>query len=1002
MRNELFLLAVVSLCSALIDPPIEDVMGHNRQLAANTQELLHSNVFNEPMRAPSLNDPTFFRYARILTLNPAVNSTVTGSEDEYHPELIWLFTENHASSITEIDGQVVGYEANFTISMYNDLQLGWDRSQPNPWDIVVYDPIDEQGNPTGASDWTVGPGIVSPSWSDTEPTITQYTPPKEGGCSKTIITRNYGEAKMKSATADYTLDGIIRKEGDSYAYDTAAESVLLADDGGTFVNPSPVPFKKSGLCAFASYISGFILGDMIDLSCDENTLAKASPRPGGVYNLTVHNLTVVKPRLDVALYATFTIDYEEHGVRYFENKDGGCESEEWDSNGTIALSSSDSKSYEVQNRYSTVIPYSPSFMNFSANTSEDVIYYFTYLSNSELYKYYSRMDGKTGNAYYFDGFNVTSDSYGTQFIEAGQVDHANLLPEDPESANNYTGPIRLLMNRTGFHLRSPNEINNMTYNYSNVYNIKDVYFNLTPGWHHADILLYTWWGDYSVPSDIYARKTTILDVFAASSGTGTVDGVCHLKDRDGQPVAGREVMLTIGNATKTAVTDGSGNCRAPFQFDTSIGTITADFKGDGSYLPSKGDSAFSTGKPLLSPSDNPFVLLLIAIMGLGFVSMMAAQGAMGRFSPLGGIPAMKKEPGKKMVRVKQGKELALSVAAALTGGATAPAAQAAAKEVAKKEAAKQAARQVAKKEIEKKMKQEMMDKGGKKAGKGLDKKAGDRLAKKRMAAGGPPGKPDDKKDRYGALKKSVGRVDQSIRERTDRVFEQSRTDKIGELKRNLDTKNPVEVEILEKSSDKLGNTKMYIVKQEAWNSEIIKIAQESNIVVNNPSTVYGFHDRMTNEIFISEERAKNILTTEKTMRHEVDHVVSKYDPWLLDEGHAEYSAKNSMGDRFNSDLVSYRYPLGSYEILVDLAGEQPVTNHSAYVGGMEELKGKIIERYKDKMAPDDLERRFDSIVNSRSGSSEEAFRDSLKLYVELEPKKFDAMLEKVKKIGDLV
>jgi|GEM_PF-6096460 len=47
---------------------------------------------------------------------------------------------------------------------------------------------------------------------------------------------------------------------------------------------------------------------------------------------------------------------------------------------------------------------------------------------------------------------------------------------------------------------------------------------------------------------------------------------------------------------------------------------------------------------------------------------------------------------------------------------------------------------------------------------------------------------------------------------------------------------------------------------------------------------------------------------------------------ILTEGHTAISAKMQIGKRFHPTLVTYAYPMKTYEILADLAGKTPQNN----------------------------------------------------------------------------
>ena len=744
-KAELFLLLALCLSHALIDPPLQSVMEHNKAIAP--QEVIHVNVFEEPERLPSLNNPTLFYYVKILTLNPAVNKSVVGNHPDLHPNLIILVAENHVSTLTEKNGRLEGYKGKIWLKQYTQSEIGWQGSN---WYVTIGS--DESGNATIG--YQEGDEPVY-TWLDPIPEVIGYEEPEEegDGCTKTVITRTYGDLFTDSVTAYYSVDGLARSSGGSMTYETASQSVTLAENGSSITNPSEAPFKEPGWLCMLSSLSGYVLGGMVDLQCEDPLLSRASPYPSGVFNVTTRNITIVQPALNVSVYAYFRIPYHEHGISCSET-DLGCECDEWDSDGYVTIGASDSDSYLVQNDYFSLLPYSPSFLNASANTSENPIYYFSLLSNSEAYKYYSKIDGKIGNAYYYQNFDVHSDAFGTQFIDAFPLGHADLLAEDPESANNYSGERRILKSINGRYLRSPTEINNLTYNYSNIYNNEEVYYNLTPGPHSIDLLFYSYWGNITEPTRIYSRMNTQLAVAAAPIGQGQAEVRCNLADRWGKPLAGKIIVMSLGGATRYATSDGSGMAREIFSVNGSVATASARFSGDDLYLPSDGSRIFGTGNPIDFGQgiriDNPMIILLLGLLaGIGVMNMISPGNSVlpiGKFFPFAKGPE-----GKKMIRVKKGKELAVSVAMAVaTGGAGAAAASKIGEEAVKKKAAEDAAR----KELEKRVKMEM-DKGagkegiGKSASKKMDqtKTEKDLKKKKMQIGGGAPGKPgdDDKK-----------------------------------------------------------------------------------------------------------------------------------------------------------------------------------------------------------------------------------------------------------------
>ncbi|MDD5340225.1 MAG: Ig-like domain-containing protein [Candidatus ainarchaeum sp.] len=651
---------------------------HNRGIAP--QGIQHQNFLNYSEKEPTLGDPTTFFYVEILTLTPSVNMSVTS---RLHPELIWLVTESHNSTVTE------GYD--------------------------------------------------------------------NGYCDKRIVRRHFDEMKPKNVVAFYTLDGLIEKVGNETLYNTANRTVVLADNETPVVGHSEVPFKPSFLCTMMAFFSKYILGDMIDLNCYEESLARASPYATGVYNFTVRNRTIVAPHLSVALQGEFTMDYTEDGLEE-HMEDGECETDTWDGNGTITLAASDFASYEVQNDYMTIIPYLPGAFSLSGNTSEDVLYHASLLSTSSLYKYYSKMDGKTAGAYYIHSFNVTEDGYGTQFILANLTNHAGLLPEDPESQNNYTGAHRILYLIQASGLRSPTEMNNLSYNYSRIYDIEEVFYNVSNGEHEALLEFYTWFGDYSAPSDIHVSSGTVLALQASAIGD-TVVVACTLMSRN-KPVAGQPVELRVDGQTLVAMTNALGVCTATFDTGGAQGVV-GEFKGTPELLPSSATYALFTSKPMAIAADFSIgnfglLLLLAGLFAFSFLSLARSFNPMGGGAFMGDVfgkffPFAKRPgQGKKMIRVKKGKELAISMAAAVaTGGAGGAVAGKTAAKKAAAEAAKKKAAEAARKAKELRVRRELSEKGAVGSIKKREKKGEEKSRTGRAFGGiGEPGRDKRKNDAW--------------------------------------------------------------------------------------------------------------------------------------------------------------------------------------------------------------------------------------------------------------
>lgn len=547
-----------------------------------------------------------------------------------------------------------------------------------------------------------------------------------GDCGSYERKRSFGDARLENVTAYYTLDGILHDEGGNYTFLTVNQTQILASNG-SFQNPVAVPFQRNPACSLAENLLGFMFGQEMDLSCNEESLFRASPYPNGTINLTHRDAGLMNPRLNVSLDAVLAIDYDEYW-HSCQKDTKGCECDSGEDNGTLLLPYHDNQSYEVQNDRMTMLVYSPDLEQLDANTSQDVVYHVSLLSTADLYKYYSVMDNGTASAYYVRSFDVVNDSYGTQFIISNVTNHSGLLPEDPMALDNYTGAHSLDSFIWGMALRSPTEFNNRSYNYSRVYDIKDTFETMAPGAHQARLEFFTYFGNYTALSNVSVRLRTNLTLQVVSYGGGQVMVLCALTG-NGSVLAGQEVELNLGDENRGVVTDGSGSCSSLFDYNTSFGTVYATYPESSVYLPSIAQIPFSTGVSFNlggSLISNNFALLLIlsSLLAFSFLGMArSAGGAPGlnvaqfySFAP-SGIPKA-----EKTVRVKKGNELAVSVAMAVTaGGAGAAAGAKVGEEAARKKMMKDAAQ----KEMDKKVKQAMAESEGKKSGKGVKKKCGD-------------------------------------------------------------------------------------------------------------------------------------------------------------------------------------------------------------------------------------------------------------------------------------
>jgi len=458
----------------------------------------------------------------------------------------------------------------------------------------------------------------------------------DSGHCREWIERTYDDLEIVNVTAYYELDGLIEKEGNTTIFNTANVTETLADNE-TFRNgeDAKVPFEKGLWCQVVGIVSEFILGDMIDLGCYEESLAYASPYPQGVFNLTVRNLTVVNPRLNVTLKGDFRINYTERGERCsWDGED--CDCEGVDNEGSIPYSRSDFDSYEIQNDYITVIPYSPRFLNLSGPVSDEVFYHLSLHSNSDLYKYYSVIDEETASAYYLKTFEVVEDGAGIRHIIANETYHKGLLPEDPYELSNYSGNSSLLITEQDMALRNPYEINNQSYNYSRVYLIKDVIYNLTPGEHHVDLEFFTYFGNYTAESDITARYRTVLSIQAMAKEDG-VHVQCSLKANN-TGIAGQPVQFDVEGQKKTFTTNGNGTCEGIIQTNLTSGTVRAFYEGSGLYSPSSAEFPFMRTRSVdlgINFLGNNIGLLLL-LCGLVAFSIMGLMQTVALGGPIAG------------------------------------------------------------------------------------------------------------------------------------------------------------------------------------------------------------------------------------------------------------------------------------------------------------------------------------------------------------------------------
>ncbi|MBN1169855.1 hypothetical protein JXA56_02430 [Candidatus Micrarchaeota archaeon] len=915
-KSEFFLLLVLSLSFALIDPPVQEVYDHNVAIAP--QHVVSSNVFQRSVRTPTLNDPTIFLYVNVMTLNPSVNETVTA---KYHPQLIWLAAENHVPTITEING-VSQYDQDIVFTEPTIIWVIEESESSGPVSAVE---VDENGNFQilyYGSGVNLVPQIIYHAPIIEEPEIPE-------GCERTVITRDYDDLEIESVVAYYTLRGVLYNDSGKYSYLNVTDSTLLAGKESLYNNPADVPFKPSVSCTFLAFVNEYIFGDMIDLDCNEASLARASPYATGIYNATVRNLNIVNPTLEVTLAGSFSIFYTEYGQSCHETEEG-CECHDWEANGKIPYTRSDFAVYEVQNDYITLVPYSPAFLNLSANISEDVIYYSTLFTNSELYKYYSKMDGNLSSAYYLQDFSVVTDGYGIQHIVAEDLNHEGILAEDPLSGTNYTGPRRLLIYEFGNDLRSPTEINMQRYNYSKSYTFKEVFYNLTPGEHDADLIFYTWWGENIANSDIYVKNSTFLTLSAFQFGGEQITATCRLANKDGSPVSGALIKLNLGEQIIQTTTDSNGNCTALFDFTESVTTISAEFSGTDTHMPSDASFMISIHRPF-SPGtlDIPFgVLVLFSLLaGIMVLNMTSALGNIGGHGAVGLVsskmfPFLPKEiQVKKLARVKKGKELAVSAAMAL---ATTGAGGVAASKIAGETAKKKMGPEMEKKTIEKKVIATAKEKEKKKieeklANAAYDKKrkraqSDDMERKGKLATGGPPGKPgdDDKKPRkYGDIIDAIcenPHIPKEIKKKIAEDYLYTPEEKMKQcnslrkhhLNKTEDTTNEIAKIIQQKEGEEAANKfltnmdpstiKLDLPSKQHWSVY--------NRIEGQPAEkVAGLTFIETKHIVVSPHLVESgdKQQIELTIEHEKNHIQSKILTPSINEGFCEEYAYRSVG-----------------------------------------------------------------------------------------------------------
>lgn len=972
MRRLLAVLLIVNICfSSLINPPVAEVDANNTAIAPSESQLpLHENVLQVEEREPSLDNPAYFAYAKILTLTPAVNWSVTST---MHPKAVWIVAEKHKDTIT------VRY--------------------PN------------------------------------------------GDCPDTVITRNFKDAEIGSITLNFTAEGLAEKTAEGMVFHNVSEEKAVfftwfdIDENVSlthYENPAKAPFEEntSVVCMFACAFSDLIFSDPTCFDCYYDALKFASPRPEGVYNATVRNITIVKPQLKVGLKGQILINYTEHRDSWSENEKGNCEKDDnEDREGVVSIPLSDYQEYLILNPKMSLLPISPGLTNMTANTPDIVDYSLVLFSNAPIYKVYQKMDNKTATPVYGYNFDVTNDSYGTQFIVANQINVVGFAEGDPEAANNYTGESVLRYYLNGTYLLNPQNFVNQTYNYSFVYAFRETFFNMTKGPHQGESIFFDWFGaNHSMKSDIVVYKPTTLQLSLRE--VGETSTVIVFLTSEGEPVSGQPVTITAGSQSRTVRTDGSGMVSAEFQNNFSSVTATYAGAGDPTYLLGsmatrmKMQSLQFGDMGQLDFSAGMSVLLFFGAMGalalLQFSNL--AGGFLGR-SPLSmfGIGALgdKKGPSKAELKRKQKKQLVKQIIlAVVTGGAGAAAAGggaaaggAATAKAGGAAAAKggAAAAKGGGSGLTKEMKARIELGGKGKKGKDFDLGGKDlkKAVPKKMTTGAA-GEPDKNRDPYAILKNSMKRVDKEVCKSVAKKFQDVRIEKIDELKQHLKNNDIKDRATLRNSVNTLSKTKLHVVEQRVWESEIPNLASEAGKIIRNPARAYGFYDPKMNEIFISENRAKEPIGMEKTLRHEIDHVVCKFSEPILKEGHADKCALRdmmSLGFDIDEKYVSYTYSTKTYGIISELANGEDSVGHAAYGAGSKELKNIIEERYKEpkkmeelinahgeaeaKRIISELPDKLDSIMKERLLFAGDALDHAEALLRELEPRKHKEIMRRL-------
>ena len=241
------------------------------------------------------------------------------------------------------------------------------------------------------------------------------------------------------------------------------------------------------------------------------------------------------------------------------------------------------------------------------------------------------------------------------------------------------------------------------------------------------------------------------------------------------------------------------------------------------------------------------------------------------------------------------------------------------------------------------------------------------------------------------LRGSESRVSPRLVEETRETGEGIRAEKLAAISDAL--REPSEKEARDEAIRKVEGTRLVTVEQRTWEVETKKIG--------GGVSAHAVTMTDSNEIFMSQRRALLPATREKSFRHEFDHVSCKFGEEVLVEGNGECAAKHEMRDRWHPTLATYPYAGAAVELLKELAGESPGNSRSVLVGGSEELKARIIEKYcKDSETSANLviiNRLFELLKTTTIRDNQLVFYETAKVYRIIEPLKFK---DKMKTIGE--